>query len=109
MTAYTDAAKCDLAKVITRNVRALMALRAIGTQREVAARILVSEGDLSAKLRNSQTWTVFDLQKLAKVFDVPAATLLAETTDTHSNHISGHVSGTVIQAGNTGPIHFGGA
>jgi DNA-binding transcriptional regulator YdaS (Cro superfamily) len=72
-----------LQEVVSRNVRVLMAVHDITSQKELVARL----GDgwepskLTRSLNGSRKWALEDLPDIARAFGVTPAALLSDTTD----------------------------
>lgn len=70
----------QLQAVVTRNIRVLMAVRDIETQKDLAVQLGWIETKLTKSLRGDRKWSLEDLPELARVFDVQPADLLGDVS-----------------------------
>lgn len=68
----------DLQANISRVVRGLMGLAGVAHQSDLAEVLGVSRSGVTEKLNGDRRWTVEDLQKLAKRFEVPVSVFYAD-------------------------------
>jgi hypothetical protein len=72
--------KTDLQERVTRNVRILMALRGIGDQKTLAARLGWGADKVSTSFSGRRKWAIGDLQELADVFGISPGDMLDDAT-----------------------------
>ena len=82
-------ADTQLQAVVTRNIRVLMAVRGIETQKDLAAQLGWIETKLTKSLRGDRKWSLEDLPVLAEVLGVESADLIRDlgklVTGSHSH------------------------
>jgi hypothetical protein len=69
-----------LQAVVSRNIRVLMAVRGIETQKDLAAQLGWFETKLTKSLRGDRKWSLEDLSALATAFGVQPADLIDDVS-----------------------------
>lgn len=69
-----------LQAVVTRNIRVLMAVRGIETQKDLAAQLGWFETKLTKSLRGDRKWSLEDLPELAHVLGVQPSDMLSDVS-----------------------------
>lgn len=68
----------ELQEAVSRNVRVLMAIRGIRSQRALAAQVGVNYTNFNKKLIGKNNWTLEDIELLADEFHIEPASLLGD-------------------------------
>lgn len=68
----------ELQDAISQNVRVLIALRGMRSQRELARAVGVEYTNFNAKVRGGTAWTINDIEMLADYFRIKPAALLGD-------------------------------
>ncbi len=87
--------------LITRNVKILMAVRQIGDQKALAARLGWPESKMSRALNGARKWAIEDIFSLARVFNLEPGKMLGNITVELTDHLAASSGGGPVTGSGT--------